>query len=139
MTTSNPMNELNKLAPYPTREQDVTADALARVMAVTGQGDNARIFPTMYARDNAEGTPEFVAMDLIHAMTMAGAVQSYTIVHLLRTLQEIAPDKADEVAKDVWNAWEDGGAIGEWLYEWLTEYGIDPAAVADIARQAMAK
>lgn len=130
------MNIADKFAPYPTSEDDVTADRLARHMAVAGFTASAQVFPTVYARDAAEGpgrankdTAEAKAAQEIHHLTLLNTINEYAIVHLLRALIEHAPDKADEVAKDLWGAWDDGGAVGEELGEWLTGYGIDPAAI----------
>lgn len=130
------MSITDTFAPYPRDEDDVTAATLARHMAVAAQVAHSQIFPSMYARDAAEGpgradkdSPTAKLTAEVHHLTLVNAINEYAIVHLLRALVEHAPQQADAVAKDLWNAWEDGGATGEWLWEWLTEYGIDPEAI----------
>jgi hypothetical protein len=128
------MSSLEKFAAYPTSEQDVTADKLARISAVQAQASWSRIFPLLHAKNEAKGKPNAKDADDIHYLTMANAVAEYTVVHLLRTLQEHAPEKADEVARDIWGTWEDGGAVGEWVWEWLAGYGINPDEVSAAAK-----
>jgi hypothetical protein len=107
-------NTTNNLAPYPTSVDDVTADKLARHLAVGAQRD---LRATMDASD--------VTRD-----AMARLVYGWGVTFLLRELQERAGvTVADAVAQDLWEAWEDGSSLGEFLWEWLTEYGIDPEAV----------
>lgn len=102
------------LAPYPSSVEDVTADKFARHLAVAAQHS----FRTTI---NAAG---------LDRTAMALFVQEWSVVYLLRELQERAGVMiADAVARDLWEAWEDGSGLGEWLWEWLTEYGIDPEAV----------
>lgn len=134
------MSTVEKFAPYPRDEDAVTADRLARHMAVAAQLTNSQIFTSMHARDAAEGTdraekdsPLAKLTAEVHHLTLVNAINEYAIVHLLRALIEHAPGQADEVAKDLWGVWEDGGAVGEWIWEWLTGYGIDPEAVRKAA------
>ena len=108
MTGTNP-------APYPTRAEDVTADNLARHIAVAAQ---RRFRATM---DAAE----------LDRTAMTLFVQEWGAVFLLREIQERSGTAvADVVARSLWEAWNDGSHLGECLWEWLTEYGIDPEAVA---------
>lgn len=130
------MSITEKFAPYPRDEDDVTAVSLARHMAVGAQVAHSRIFPSIYARDAAEGpggaekdSPAAKQAAELHHLTLVNAINEFAIVRLLRALVEHAPEQADVVAKDLWSAWEDGGATGEWIWEWLTEYGIDPEAI----------
>lgn len=119
-------NPLNDLAPYPRRESEVTAESLARSLMVQAQANRHRM---MYDR-----TPD-------------GAVSGgnrlidvYGVVKLLKVLQTVAPDVADEVARDLWSDWEDGATVAEWLHAWLTSAGIDPeqvnAAAVELMRDA---
>src|SRR5690349_9292303 len=108
MTTTNP-------APYPTRSEDVTADGLAKHLAVAAQRDFRA------TQDAAE----------IDKNQMARFVYEWGIVYLLREAQERAGVRvADDLARGLWENWNDGSGLGEWLWEWLTEYGIDPEAVS---------
>lgn len=102
-------------APYPTRVEDVTADKLARHIAVAAQ---RRFRTTM---DAAE----------LDRTEMTLFVQEWGVVYLLREIEERAgAPVADALARDLWEAWDDGSGLGEFLWEWLTEYGIDPEAVS---------
>jgi sulfite reductase beta subunit-like hemoprotein len=102
------------LAPYPTSAEEVTAEKLARHLAVAAQHS---FRTTMDATE-----PDRAAMTVF--------VHEWGIVFLLRELQERAGTHvADAVARQLWESWEDGGGLGEFLWEWLTEYGIDPEAV----------
>lgn len=107
MTDKNP-------APYPTRVEDVTADKLARHLAVEAQ----RTFRT--TMDTAD----------VNRDAMARLVYGWGVVFLLREIQERGDViVADAVAQDLWEAWQDGSHLGECIWEWLTEYGIGPDAV----------
>jgi hypothetical protein len=53
----------------------------------------------------------------------------FSTVFLLRQVREVAPDRADEIAKQLHTMWQDGGCFNECLFDWLVEAGIDPAAV----------
>jgi hypothetical protein len=103
------------LAPYPTSVEDVTAEKLARHM-------------TVQAQRNFRATMDAAELD---RNAMARLVFEWGVTFLLRELQERAgATVADAVAQDLWEAWEDGSSLGEFLWEWLTEYGIDPEAIA---------
>ncbi|MER6830817.1 hypothetical protein ABT352_32825 [Streptosporangium sp. NPDC000563] len=60
------------------------------------------------------------------------ASYAYGVVHLLRELIEHAPDKADEIAQTLWNAWRDA-ETDESVRDWLTEWGIDPEKIVQEA------
>lgn len=107
MTSKNP-------APYPTAIEDVTADAMARHMAVQAQRSYV----------------QFVGSSALSRDAMARFVYEWGVTFLLREFQERAGiTAADAVARDLWDAWNDGDSPGEFLYEWLTEYGIDPESI----------
>jgi hypothetical protein len=119
-------NPLNDLAPYPRTEQDATADAVARNLTVVAQFNWRRMLDTETGEDTRSATNLLVNL--------------YGIVKVLKALQAVAPETADEVARDLWGDWQDGGVLGEWLHAWLTEYGIDPervnATAASLMREA---
>lgn len=110
---------LNGLAPYPKTLEDATAEAMARDHAVRTQAHFVR------SMDLPFGHPD--ERHAINAMSW-----SFGITYLLRALIEHAPDKADEIASGLWSEWHGGDGFGEWSFEWLTEYGIDPNAVNEI-------
>jgi hypothetical protein len=110
---------------YPETPEDVTADSLARYMAVAGWDAWTRWTATPEADRTSTGRK-------IRDLTLLAAVDGYAITRLLRALADIAPERADDVARDLWEAWDAGSAIGEELHDWLREYGIDtnPGQVA---------
>lgn len=119
-------NPLNDIAPYPRHEAEATADALARNLTVVAQFNWRRMLDTDTGEDTRAATNLLVNL--------------YGIVKVLKALQAVAPETADEVARDLWADWQDGGALGEWLHAWLRDFGIDPeqvnAAAADLMRDA---
>jgi len=123
---------LDALAPWPKREEDVTADALARHLAVSAQARIGQIDDLM--QDGSE------AGKRLYMTTIGLFVNEYGMVRALRALIDVfvdAPVHADKVAQDLWRDWQDGGSIGEWLWHWLSEdYGIDPDEVTAAARQS---
>jgi hypothetical protein len=119
-------NPLNDLAPYPRRESEVTAESLTRSLMVQAQANWHRTLNAGPAAENHPATNRLIDV--------------FGIVKLLKALQAIAPDTADEVARDLWSDWRDGAAMGEWLHAWLVDAGIAPervdAAAADVMRDA---
>jgi hypothetical protein len=103
------------LAPYPIDAEDVTADGLAKHLAVSAQ---RRFRANMDAPDL-----DRTALNLF--------VKEWAVIYLLREMEERAGVKvADDVARALWESWNDGSHLGEMLWEWLTEYGINPEEVA---------
>lgn len=119
-------NPLNTIAPYPVHESEATADALARNLTVVAQLNWRRMLDTETAEETRAATNLMVNL--------------FGIVKVLKALQAVAPETADEVARDLWSDWEDGGAVGEWLHSWLRDFGIDPeqvnAAAVELMRDA---
>jgi hypothetical protein len=115
------MTDINEFAPYPQREEDVTADSIARSTAVSAFARQQLI--DEYMHDNtARGKRLY--------MTEIGTlVNQYGVAYLLRELAEVDPERADKAAKRLHGDWEDGGSVAEWLWHWLSEYGIDPEQV----------
>lgn len=123
------MNALDKIAPYPQREEDVTADVMAAHFAAFALMHQALVLNHLdHKNDRAD-----------YMRSIGHAVSYYGLASLLRQVKRHAgAEKADEVAKALWEAWEDGSSIGEWCWEWLTEYGIDPEAVQKAAAEVHA-
>ncbi|TYK45195.1 hypothetical protein [Actinomadura decatromicini] len=119
-------NPLNDIAPYPRRESEVTAESLARSLMVQAQANRHRMVHGRDADDAVAGGNRLVDV--------------YGLVKLLKVLQTVAPDAADQVARDLWRDWHDGAAVWEWLDSWLRAAGIAPervdAAAADLMRAA---
>jgi len=112
-------NPLNDIAPYPRSVDEVTAYSLGRHLAVQAWVQRTHRRTATSGTDWEWSTSEIVNL--------------FAIVWLLRALQAVAPETADEAAKDLWLAWEDGGAVREWLWSWLTAAGIDPGQVTAVA------
>lgn len=51
--------------------------------------------------------------------------------HTLLALHEADPAKADEVAAQLLDAWEDGGGCGEWIWEHHGEHAREIVKLAD--------
>ena len=119
------MTKLNDFAPYPEREEEATADRIARNFAVLGHANHRR----MYDADANERND-----------AVATVVNMYGFVYLLREFAEVDKDRADAAARDLWSAWDAGDSLGEWLWEWLSsDYGIDPAAVTQVVEKMCAE
>lgn len=115
----------NEIAPYPEWGTKVTGESLARYLAVLAQlGWSRNVTP--FIRDDQEIPPQQVAAN-------------FAAAHALLALHEADPEKAALTAAQIADAWNDGGGIGEWLYEHLTRLGVDPDEVArlDEARLAL--
>jgi len=110
------MSTITQLAPYPAAADQVNADNLARHLTAAAFARQPRLF-----------RPEQTAA--LNQAIASAYVAEYAVAALLRALTAVAPEAADQAARDVWDAWEDGGTCGEQLWEWLTEYGIDPGSV----------
>ena len=126
------MTALDEFAPWPETEEDVTAEALAKHLAVSAQARIGQIDDLM--QDGSE------AGQRLYMTTIGLFVNEYGTVRALRALIGVfvdAPHHADEVARDLWRDWNDGGSMGERLWHWLSEdYGIDPDEVTEAARQS---
>lgn len=70
-------------------------------------------------------------------MFLQAFIQSAAITDLLQTIQRMAPGLADGIARDFDNLHE-SGEVGEWLWEWATERGLDPEAIIEETRAKIA-
>jgi hypothetical protein len=118
---------LNDLAPYPLRYEEVTAEGLAKAIAVRAQADKARL-------DHMTVTSGLEWDAVIFAIT-----KGYANTLLLRGLIEHAPKHADEVARTLWAEWQDGTGLAEWLAEWLGDWCISVEAINDIVAARFAQ
>jgi len=125
---------LNELAAWPRTEAEVTAESLARYLTVQAQTRRLELRAAVReieCRDCSTAAASKAAEDLTGL---------FGLVKALKALQVVAPEVADEVARDLWADWHDGGAVGEWLHAWLVGFGIDPARVdavaGELAREA---
>jgi hypothetical protein len=103
------MNALDKIAPYPKREEDATAATLAKATAAHAY--------LILARDTLDTEP-------IDRATFNVMVCEYGIAFLLRALIAANPEAADKAAQELWAEWDGGDGLGPDLYGWLAEWGI---------------
>lgn len=99
-------------APYPPCAAEATADALARHFAVEAH--------------RRAGVGEHEA-----------AAEADAVAFLLRCVQQIAPNQADTIARDLWRRLDTAPIEGQ--AEDLKGYGIDPEAVLESARLEVAR
>jgi hypothetical protein len=109
-------DRLDVLAPYPSIG-DVTAKGLARYLAKQAQVSWSRGM-------NGPGhlTPAEVAR----------MVSEFAAAHALLALADSDPARADLVATQIRDAWEDGGGVGEWTWDHL---GLDAGKIAALANE----
>jgi hypothetical protein len=119
------MTYTNTVAPYPTDAAEVTTESIIKCMAVAAQQRTAqRKAPAQAAAD-----PK--------TLTIEAFLAEFGVAFLLRVLANVDPYIANEAAGDLWDHWEDPDAAHEALWEWLTEYGIDPGRVSDETSKLM--
>lgn len=111
---------LREIAPDPRADSPDSADALARNMTVSALRRNSRLL-----NSNQALTPEAVSV----------LCYQFAAVHLLQLLREItgSPERCNLIADEILSAWDDGGGIGEWLWEHALGLGIDPGEVNRLA------
>lgn len=64
-----------------------------------------------------------------HIAAIAEKIGLHDTVALLKVLQEVAPDRADAAAADIWLAAEAGDSYGERLWAWASDAGLDADAI----------
>ena len=127
-TTEAPMtwpqirDALEAIAPTVTEDGPVDARALARTMAVSAQRRWNRNLSRYFA-----GQDE--ATRRLFTESVSAMCAEFAMIHLLMALMDENPVRADELATQIRDAWDDGGSIGEWLWEHEQALGIDADAV----------
>jgi len=96
--------------------EHVTADRLCRLLVEHAnrwirEGDGP-IMASLKDKSDPQTRLYFAAQGTV--------LYSFGLVRLLRSLP---PKQADELAKDIWECWDDGGTVHELLWEWADEYG----------------
>lgn len=71
-------------------------------------------------------------------MHLHAHIQSAAVANLLQTIQGMAPGLADGIARDFNDLFE-WGETGELLWEWATDRGLDPEAIAEEAQFKLAQ
>lgn len=70
-------------------------------------------------------------------MHMMSAIAAAAITDLLQTIQRMAPGLADGIARD-FDGLHESGESGEIIWDWATERGLDPEAIIEEAKFAIA-
>lgn len=71
-------------------------------------------------------------------MHLQAFIQSAAITDLLQIIQRMAPGLADGIARD-FDSLHESGEVGELLWEWATERGLDPEQIIEEAKHAIAQ
>lgn len=121
------MTDIDKLAPYPTRADDQTADALARHLTLTAYRLSLQL-PRLLAEWEAAGLPKYGPLRdaYVHATSAIGA--EYGLILFLR--REAGKPTDEPIVAEVYQPYEGWFEyVDSDLTEWLSEYGIDVEAV----------
>jgi hypothetical protein len=116
-------NIIDELAPYPKREEEVTAEGLARHLAAQCQWLLLRMDEALHEVSRTTDRDRRDDKHAVWSFTMQSFVAKWAVVYLLR---ELPSTEGDRLAREIWCAWNDGAHLGETVWEWLTEWGIDP-------------
>jgi hypothetical protein len=108
--------DVRELGAYPLNEEQATADTIAKHLT-SGLRYRTRDTWTLIDRDDKDGR----AIYMNHA---AALVAEWAIVYALREFAKVDQQVADSIARDIWNAWEDGGSVHELAWDWAREYGL---------------
>jgi len=95
---------LNEIAPYPDTDEATTGRSLARWLAVRSAVINHQQLSPDVPMSRGQ-------IDLLTIL--------FAAAHALYALDDIDPVLGTAVALEIRNAWDDGGGVGEWLWEHL--------------------
>jgi hypothetical protein len=113
---------LADIAPYPQREEDVTASALIKHNAAFGEM-------------HSHLADEFVGQEPQYRTSIGRVVSSFTTVYLLTEIRSrLGAEVADDVARELWSTWE-GGELPSWLWDWVDEEGLAHNQIAAVANE----
>lgn len=114
---------LREIAPDPGAESADVAEALARNMTVSALRRNSRCLNSALSPDQA------LSIEALSALCY-----QFAAVHLLQAFRaEEGPERANLIAAEILSAWDDGGGIGEWLWEHAQKLGVDADEVNRLA------
>lgn len=111
------MNELSAEWPK-TAEEAEDAGRMIRFFGVVGQRAWLAKWKAIDAKDPAE-----------HMRLLEKVLACVAIMGALRDLRAVSQTAADACALRYWEMCEDGGSVGEFLWEWLNQEGINPDTV----------
>lgn len=118
---TNPADYLTEVAPWPKSQDEVTAESLGKAFAAMAYAID--LGELMHAAETADNEAEEKLGWQKFGTAVSIKVRNAAIADLLRRLPA---DAANEAAVAAWSLFEFGEA-DEFLHDWLTEWGIDPA------------
>lgn len=131
-------NLIERFAAYPKDEDAATAENVYRYLLVSAQLAHLRSQRAFDAYAGvAREDPAHVPLRDAY-ITHAGLfVSSWSTLHLLRHILgpscdgsgAIEAESPDQVAREMWIGWEDGGGPAEVLWDWLVEAGFAPEEI----------
>ena len=130
-------NLIEKFAPYPKTEEEATAQNVYRCLLVGA-------YVTYVSRVQPFTVPGGPKDPNAHIEAIAQFIAEWSTLHLMRNLlgykYPVDPQATtpDEVARDMWIGWEDGGGPAEALWEWLVEAGFAPEEIEKAYEAALA-
>lgn len=121
---------LDEIAPWPDR--DPAPENVARWLLVHAQREwVSHIVPTTMLDGPAPETLDVTRVAKLNAQ--------FAAAHALLALSDAAPrEAAEQAARDIALAWNDGAATGVWIWEHLDALGVDPDEVARLEQARMA-
>lgn len=108
--------DVETLGAYPKSEEQATSDAIAKHLTRALQYRTRETW-NLTGRDDADGLR-------IHAEHAAALVSEWALIYALREFAKVDQQVADSIARDIWNAWEDGSTVHEIAWDWAREYGL---------------
>jgi hypothetical protein len=121
------MTSTDELAPYPTRADDQTADALARHLTLTAYQLSLQL-PRLLAEWEAAKLPRTGPLRDAYNNACLTISAQYGLILFLR--REAGQPSEEPIIAEVYQPYEGWFEyVDSDLTEWLTGYGIDPDAV----------
>lgn len=115
---------------WPQCEEDATADALivhgAR-LAVTMRASTDLLMRKAF--DTDKESPEYRPAMSAYIDGLTSMIAESQVVIALVELQKESRERADHIARRLWDLTEDGGVLPELMWEYLTDRGIDAEAI----------
>jgi hypothetical protein len=103
-------DRLNEIAPYQDTDETTTAKSLARWLAMRSAVINHQQLGSSVPLSRGQ-------IDLLTIL--------FAAAHALYALDASDPELGTQVAQEIRNAWDDGGGVGEWLWEHLGSAACD--------------
>jgi hypothetical protein len=73
---------------------------------------------TEFLRQTREVSKRILAVDPEHQHLIRQMCDQFAVIALMAELEQIAPERAAKISARLADAWEDGGSIDEFLFEW---------------------